>query len=259
MLPNYKKNDLLITPNFVIGNHLKANKWWLKKPLLYKIDMYDSSYSKIDLNFKIKNEHNFIAAIDNGYTADETMILMGTEPIILFLNENYNIIKKLDLKNTYKKHKLEHLYEDFELTQPWGKVFNVSDKYVLILSPIFHFSDYNKVSIKGVKNSKEKLKKQKKITDTEEVGNREDAKKRVVILVNKKTKKVEKSEIVDLSVFYYDHYFCGPFIDTNFFVLKDMNYIIINVSLTKQLKRVEDFRDRKWKNYYYVYKRQKEK
>ncbi|HMA69773.1 MAG TPA: hypothetical protein VKN74_07855 [Candidatus Mcinerneyibacterium sp.] len=255
MLPKYKQKDLLITPNFVVGSFLKSNKWWLDKPLLYKIDMYDSTYSRIDLDFKIEDEHNYIAAIDNGYTEKETIILMGTEPVILFLNDDYKIIKEIDLKRVYKKHGLEHLYEDYKLTQPWGKVFNVSDEHLLIMSPLFHFSDYNKISLDGVDNSKVYHKKIAKITDLKEVGDRNDVRKRLAILINKRTKKVEKSKIVELPVFSHYYYFFGPFLDIDYYVLKDMKYIIINLSYTKQLRRLEDFKDRKWENYYYVYKR----
>ncbi|TYB30235.1 MAG: hypothetical protein FXF47_10255, partial [Candidatus Mcinerneyibacterium aminivorans] len=258
MLPKYKKNDLLITPNFVGIGFLKTNKWWLDKPLLYKIDMYDSTYSKIDLDFKIKNEHNHIAVLDNGYSEKETMILMGTEPIILFLNDNYKIIKKIDLKRVYKKYGLEHLYEDYQLTQPWGKIFNVSDEYMLIMTPLFHFSDYKRISFEGIDNIKEKTERMQEAGEREEVGSRKDGKKRLAILINKKSKKVENSEIVKLPVFSNYWYFCGPYMNVKYYILKDMKYIVINLSYTKQFRRLESVGDRKWKNYYYVYKRQKE-
>ena len=257
MLPKYNKNDLLITPNFVTGNHFKTNRWWLKKPLLYSIDMVDNTYSNIDLDFKIKNEHNYIASIDNGYFKDETVILMGTEPVILFLNKNYKIIKKLDLKKVYKKYDLKNLYENYKLIQPWGKVFNISDKYLIVMTPIFHFSDYNKISIEGIKNSKEFYDKWDKIVNTEEVGNRKDVKKRVAILINKKTKKIEKSELVQLPVFSHDYYFMGPFLNVDYFILKEMKYIIINLKYTKQLKALNNHKERKWNTYYYVYKKTK--
>ena len=255
MLPKYGKKDLLITPNFVGLGFFKTNKWWLEKPLLYKIDMHDSTYSRIDLDFKIQDEHNYIAAIDNGYSEKETIILMGTEPLILFLNDDYKIIKKIHLKKVYKKYGLEHLYEDYELTQPWGKIFNVSDEHLLIMSPLFHFSDYKKISFDGVDNTKEKIKRMQKASDTEEVGERKNKKKRLAILVNKKEKKVEKSEVVELPNYSYCEYFCGPYLKANYYILKDMKYIIINISYTEQFKRLEKIRDRKWKNYYYVYKR----
>ena len=229
----------------------------MKQPVVYRHDIAKQSYENITIQASPQNgnEAHPLMFLENPYGG--YLYFYAAAPEILFLSDDLEVVESLDLRKVYGEYGLKHHYDTYRFLVPWGGIYNISDRFIVISSPLYHLEDYTLKKGETLALTS----KYTQVTRRHFLGDREKDHLRFVILIDKKERKVVKSEIFDAGFNYNHQYRTGLFFDCDMYFMKDLDTIVYLYKYiepdekTAQIKYFSS--DKPYRYFMSVYKRKK--
>ena len=229
----------------------------MKQPVVYRHDIAKQSYENITIQASPQNgnEAHPLMFLENPYGG--YLYFYAAAPEILFLSDDLEVVESLDLRKVYDEYGLKHHYDTYRFLVPWGGIYNISDRFIVISSPLYHLEDYTLKKGETLALTS----KYTQVTRRHFLGDREKDHLRFVILIDKKERKVVKSEIFDAGFNYNHQYRTGLFFDCDMYFMKDLDTIVYLYKYiepdekTAQIKYFSS--DKPYRYFMSVYKRKK--
>jgi len=229
----------------------------MEKPIVYRHDINKQSFENITIQASPHNgnEAHPLIFLENPYGG--YLYFYAAAPEILFLSDNLDVSASLNLSNYYDKYGLQYHYENYRYMIPWGDIFNISDRYLVISSPLYHLEDYR------LKKGKTLALTMKNTEGTRHhfLGRKDRDNKRFVLLIDKKERKVVRSEIFDAGFNYNHQYRTGMFFECEMYFMKDLDTIVYLYKVIEPNEKTAQIRyfssDKPYRYFMSVYKREK--
>jgi len=229
----------------------------MKQPVVYRHDIAKQSYENITIQASPQNgnEAHPLMFLENPYGG--YLYFYAAAPEILFLSDDLEVVESLDLRTVFDKHDLAYHYDTYKYMIPWGNIYNISDRFIVISSPLRHLEEYTLKKRKNLAMT---------IRSTEEtrcrfLGDKEKDHLRFVVLVDKKERKVVKSEIFNAGFNYNHQYRTGLFFACDMYFMKDLEtivYLYKYIEPNEETARIKYFSsDKPYRYFMSVYKRKK--
>jgi hypothetical protein len=252
---NVKNNLIVGIPFSFIPYRFSAFKP-MKQPVVYRHDIAKQSYDNITIQASPQNgnEAHPLMFLKNPYGG--YLYFYAAAPEILFLSDDLDVMESMDLRNVYDKHDLSYHYDTYKYMVPWGDIYNISDRFIVISTPLHHLEDYT------LKKGKT-LSKTSKYTESTRrhfLGDKKKDHLRLVILIDKKERKVIKSEIFDAGFNYNHQYRTGLFFECEMYFMKDLETIVYFYKYIEPNEKTAQIKyfssDKPYRYFMSVYKRQ---
>ncbi|HDS02407.1 MAG TPA: hypothetical protein ENN72_01705 [Firmicutes bacterium] len=252
---NAQKKEILGIPFTQIPYRFSAFKP-MEQPVVYRHDIAKQSYDNITIQASPQNgnEAHPLMFLENPYGG--YLYFYAAAPEILFLSDDLEVVESVDLRDVYDKHNLSYHYDTYQYMIPWGGIYNISDRFIVISSPLHHLEEY---TLKKRKNLALTIRSTEG-TRCRFLGDKEKDHLRLVILIDKKERKVIKSEIFNAGFNYNHQYRTGLFFECEMYFMKDLETIVYFYKYIEPNEKTAQIKyfssDKPYRYFMSVYKRQ---
>jgi len=198
----------------------------MEHPTIYRYDVNDNKYKEIIVPYRPVSGYDAHASLFLNNQLGGFIYIFAASPEILFLSDNMEMIESLDLRSVFDSNHMTYSYKSYKYMIPWGNIYNISERYLVLLIPVYHEKEYT------LKKGSDLAHTMRLTIETPRkyLGREEDDHQRLAILIDKKKKNVVKSEIFNAGFNFNHKSRTGEFFNCEMLILKDGEHILYRYS-----------------------------
>ena len=195
-------------------------------PTIYRYDVQDNKYKEIIVPYRPVSGYDAHASLFLKNPQGGFIYIFAASPEILFLSDNMDVIKSLDLRSVFDSNHMANSYKGYKYMIPWGDIYDISERFLILLLPVYHEEEYT------LKKGSDLAHTMRLTIETPRkyLGREEDDHQRLAMLIDKKKKNVVKSGIFDAGFNFNHKNRTGEFFNCEMLILKDGDHILYRYS-----------------------------